>query len=52
MTNNERQAIAVRLKNYCDQKGSQNKAAKSLGISSATVSKVLAGEWETISDDM
>lgn len=52
MTTNERQAIAVRLKNYCDQKGSQNKAAKSLGISSATVSKVLAGEWETISDDM
>ena len=52
MTNNEKQAIAARLKNYCDQKGSQNKAAKSLGISSATVSKVLANDWETISDDM
>ena len=52
MTNNEKQAIAARLKNYCDQKGSQNKAAKSLGISSATVSKVLANDWETIRDDM
>ena len=52
MKHEERQAIAASLKNYCEQKGSQNKAAKSMGISSATVSKVLAGEWDTISDDM
>lgn len=52
MTNQEKQAIAERLKNYCTQKGSQNKAARSLDISSATVSKVLANDWDTISDDM
>ena len=52
MTQQEKQAIAASLKNYCTQKGSQNKAAKSLGVSTATVSKVLAGDWDTISDDM
>lgn len=52
MTQDEKRLIAESLKNYCTQKGSQNKAAKSLNVSSATVSKVLAGEWDTISDDM
>lgn len=53
MTTTERQQIAARLKEYCAQKGSQNKAANSLsGVSSATVSKVLAGDWDTISDEM
>ena len=52
MTQTEKQAIAASLKNYCEQKGSQNKAARSMDISSATVSKVLASDWDTISDDM
>ena len=52
MTNDERQQIAEKLKSYCAQKGSQNKAAKSMGISSATLSKILNADWETISDDM
>lgn len=53
MQKDEREQIAARLKEYCVQKGSQNKAANSMnGVSSATVSKVLAGDWDTISDDM
>ena len=53
MLKDEKQQIAARLKDYCAQKGSQNKAANSMtGVSSATVSKVLAGDWDTISDDM
>lgn len=33
--------------------GSQNKAARSLnGISTATVSKMLSGQWDTISDEL
>lgn len=53
MQKDEREQIAARLKEYCAQKGSQNKAANSMnGVSSATVSKVLAGDWDTISDEM
>ena len=53
MQKDEKQQIAARLKDYCVQKGSQNKAANSMnGVSSATVSKVLAGDWDTISDEM
>ena len=53
MQKDEKQQIAARLKDYCAQKGSQNKAANSMnGVSAATVSKVLAGDWDTISDEM
>lgn len=52
MTKDEKVQIAERLKSFCAQKGSQNKAAKSMGISSATLSKVLNNDWDTISDDM
>ena len=52
-TADEKKQISEQLRAYCDQKGSQNKAAASLnGVSSATVSKVLAGNWDTIADDM
>jgi DNA transposition AAA+ family ATPase len=38
---------------YCDRKGSQNKAANSLkGVSSATISHVLNGDWGLIKDEM
>ena len=53
MQKDEKQQIAARLKDYCVQKGSQNKAANSMnGVSSATISKVLSGDWDTISDEM
>ena len=43
MQKDEKQQIAARLKDYCAQKGSQNKAANSMnGVSAATVSKVQA----------
>lgn len=53
MTTEQKKQIAHQLRAYCGQKGSQNKAANSLnGVSSATISKVLNGSWETIADDM
>lgn len=53
MTTEQKKQIAHQLRAYCEQKGSQNKAANSLnGVSSATISKVLNGSWETIADDM
>lgn len=53
MQNEQKQQIADQLRAYCEQKGSQNKAANSLnGVSSATISKVLSGQWETIADEM
>nr|DAX17995.1 MAG TPA: AAA domain protein [Caudoviricetes sp.] len=53
MNNEEQQRIIARLREYCAAKGSQNKAANSMnGVSSATISKMLAGEWNTISEEM
>ena len=53
MTEEQKRQIAEQLSSYCAQKGSQNKAANSLkGVSSATISKVLTGQWDTISDEM
>ena len=53
LTNNEKGQIQERLKQYVSKFPSQNKAALSLtGISSATLSTLLQGKWENISDDM
>ena len=53
MVKEEKQRISERLREYCQQKGSQNKAANSLnGVSSATISAILSGKWDLISDDM
>lgn len=53
MIKEEKQRIADRLREYCTRKGSQNKAANSLnGVSSATISAILSGKWELISDEM
>ena len=53
MTTEQKKQIADQLRAYCAQKGSQNKAANSLnGVSSATISKMLSGQWDTIADDM
>lgn len=53
MTNEQKQQICDQLRAYCAQKGSQNKGANSLnGVSTATVSKILSGNWDTIADEM
>jgi len=53
MTQEQKQQISDQLRAYVEQKGSGNKAANSLnGVSSATISKVLTGKWETIADEM
>jgi hypothetical protein len=53
ITQEEKTGIQTRLQSYCNQKGSQNKAANSLkGVSSALVSRLLKGEWELISEEM
>lgn len=53
MTAKEKQQIAQSTATYCEQKGGQNKAAASLKqVSSATVSQIINGNWELISDDM
>ena len=52
MTQEQKKQISEQLRAYCAQKGSQNKAAAALGVSSATISKILAGNWETIADEM
>ena len=52
MKKTEKQAIAEKLQAYVESKESQNKAAKTLkGVSPATVSQVLNGNWELISED-
>lgn len=52
MTTDERKEICDQLRAYCKRIGSQNKAAVSLNISSATISNILNGKWETITDEM
>ncbi len=48
----EKERIVAELGRYIDLKGSQNKASKSLNISPASLSKIMAGQWETIADSM
>jgi DNA transposition AAA+ family ATPase len=53
MDNLTKKQIAEKLQAYCDRKGSQNKAANSLkGVSAATISHVLSGDWGLIKDEM
>ena len=53
MEKKEKELIAVRLKDYCTQQGGQNKAATTLtGVSAATISKILNGDWDTIAEGM
>lgn len=48
----EKQTIVERLIEFCDQKGSQAKAAAALKVSNATVSQMTNGNWELIKDEM
>ena len=53
LTKTEKERIQEGLRQYVAKFPSQNKAAQSLtGTSSATVSSILQGKWENISDDM
>jgi len=53
ITLNEKIEIRDCLQRYCEQKGSQNRAANTLtGVSAATVSKLLNNEWELINEVM
>lgn len=53
ITTDEKLKIKDALQAYCEQKGSQNKAANSLnGVSSATISKLLSEDWELINEVM
>jgi DNA transposition AAA+ family ATPase len=53
LTNNEKEQIREGLRQYVAKFPSQNKAAQSLtGTSSATLSSILQGKWEYISDEM
>lgn len=53
MENQEKKQIAEALESYCARFESQNKAANSLkGVSAATVTQVLQGNWELIADRM
>ena len=49
----DRQRVVDALRPYIVQKGSQNKAAASIkGVSAATLSQMMSGQWEQISDEM
>lgn len=52
MTTNEKQQIKARLTEFCLQKGSQNKAATTMQVSSGTVSQILNDNWDLINDEM
>lgn len=53
LTSDQKEAIRARLDAYVKRYPSQNKAVNSLkGISAGTVSCILNGKWELISDDM
>ncbi len=49
----KKQNIAQALRIYCERYESQNKASNSLkGVSAATISQMLNGKWELITDEM
>lgn len=49
----KKQQITNALRIYCERYESQNKAANSLkGVSAATISQMLNGNWELIKDEM
>lgn len=53
MTQKEKEQIAERLRAYIQKYSSQNKAVASMkGTSSGTVSNILNGKWENISEEM
>ncbi|MDR0872540.1 MAG: ATP-binding protein [Prevotellaceae bacterium] len=53
MQNSEKKQIQAKLAEYCELKGSQNKAANTMkGVSAATISQMLNNNWDLITDEM
>lgn len=53
MEQKEKDLITARLRDYCTKCGGQNKASNTLsGVSAATISKMLNGDWATIAEGM
>lgn len=53
MTIIDKQSVQTALRGYAERYESQNRAAASLnGVSAATVTQILKGNWEKISDEM
>jgi len=52
MKQKEKKKVVDLLQVYIKQKGSQNKAANALQVSSAVISHLVQGKWEAYSDDM
>ena len=52
MTNNAKQAIKALTAAQIPMAGSQNKYAAKLGISAATITNLMQGKFELISDEM
>lgn len=49
----EKEQIRIKLAEFCEIKGGQNKAANSMrGVSPATISQVLNNNWDLISEEM
>jgi len=49
----KKQGITNKLRNYCERYGSQNRASASLkGVSASTISQILSGKTELVSDVM
>lgn len=48
----DKQLIVETLADFVQRAGSQNKAATQLRIASATLSAIMQGKWESISDEM
>ena len=53
ITTEQKVSIVTKLQEYCETKGSQNKAANSLKkVSAATISQMINSNWELITDEM
>lgn len=53
MNTEQKQQVTDLLRAFCEQKGSQNKAANALnGVSSATISQILNGKIELVANEM
>jgi len=50
MKKTQKEQIRKALGTYIERMGSQNRAATSLNVSGATLSNIMAGKWEKISD--
>lgn len=49
---NNREQLQSWLASYIERNGSQNKAAQQIGVSAATLSAVMNGQWEKLKDEM